>query len=310
MRSFDQITSRIRQFLRVSMRGNVPSQTHQQRLAAAWKCVEEYKRSGDPKYMNGDILEITFLRELSKQNVPPETCLTNAMKAAREFIIEEERRAIEWAQRPALKVSFFDESEWQTSWVEERRLTILITPEINKSFNGSITIKEKRLSFNVQNQLNIVARIADFGVHDKRYIADLWHPTIERRMHWQVSQVSLSESREAVELGMQVYSRKTEISTNIALNRATFDFLKERLDRCASEPVNAESLLLACGIPVPPGKIPRSRPITRHEKILDPVSLTTEPRRMSFEIAALFGVGDEQQSQRLETLARWMAIEG
>lgn len=160
------------------------------------------------------------------------------------------------------------------------------------------------------NQLRVVGRITEFDLDTTLTSADLWYPTISRGPHWAPSKVYLSESNEAVELGMQCYSRKTEISTSVPLNSIVFDFLKEKIDSLGLDTSEADTLLLACGFPVPAGKIPRSRPIKWPQKIPDPISLTVEPRRMPFEIARLRGPSRDAEGSQVVTLARWMAVEG
>lgn len=286
-------------------------QRNRGRLSSAWDYFEKYcivaRLSGEERAF----FERDFRARLGNASIEPHNALTEALTALEKFQAEvAERKARELASRPALKVAFLDECEWERGWIDEQRLTILIIPKIDKGF-GSVSIKERLLPPGPRiNQLRIVSRISEFDL-DKTYTSDdLWHPTISRGPHWAPNKVYLSESNDAVELGMQCYSRKTEISTNVPLNSAVFDFLKEKLDRLNLDASESDTLLLACGLPVPTGKIPRSRPIKWPQKIPDPVRLTVEPRRMSFEIARLRGPNRDAEGPQAVTLARWMAVEG
>lgn len=283
-------------------------QINRGRLSSAWDDFEKYCFVVNLSDEGRTFLECEFRARLKNKTIGPHRALAEALTALEKFRAEvAEKEAKELASRPALNVAFFDESEWEREWLDEQRLTILIMPEIDKRFSSnSIT---EHLIIPLINQLRIVSRISEFELYNKFSPNELWGPTILKGPHWAHSMIYLRESNEAVELGMQCYSRKTEISTSVSLNSAVFDFLREKLDRLRPDTSEVDTLLLACGFPVPTGKIPRSRPIKWPQKISNPASLTAEPRRMSFEIARLRRPNRDAEGPQVVTLARWMVVE-
>ena len=277
------------------------------RLSSAWDYFEKYCIVARLSRDERSFFEHDFRARLGNASIEPHNALAEALTALEKYQAEvTERKARELANRPTLEVAFLDEREW----IDEQRLTILIIPEIDERFDP-VCIRQRRMPpFPCINQLRVVSRITEFDLDTTYSSDDLWHPTISRGPHWAPSTVYLSESNDAVELGMQCYSRKTEISTNVALNSVVFDSLRKRLDRLSPDVDETDTLLLACGFPVPPGKIPRSRPIKWPQTIPDPVRLTAEPHRMFFEIARLRGPNQDSEGPQVVTLARWMAVEG
>lgn len=207
------------------------------------------------------------------------------------------------------KVSFLDESEWPSSWIDERRLTLIFQPKIEELFGVGVVIQEEWLK-SPRNRLAIVSGISDFDFDDRPWWSDLWDPVIypwPKVQPWRGNEIKLSESNDAVELGMQNYSRETKISASYRLGHGIFEFLKRRLEEYSPAVTGADRILLGCGFALPEGNIPRSRPITWPQKIPDPIHLTAAPRRMSFEIAGVFNAEPDWTKRRLETLSRWMA---
>jgi len=206
-------------------------------------------------------------------------------------------------------MDILDEKDWQPTWIDERRLTLMFQPALVDSFAVGIVVKERDFIKEPRNRLGLVSRISDFDLDNGRFgSGDLWGPCIESS-RFARSRVFLSESQEAVELGMQTYSKETKISANVALASSSFDFLQKMLEMNSLAGSGADRLLLACGFVPPKGKVPYSRPITWPEKVADPARLSAEPDRMSFEIAGVFNATTNWAERRLKTLSRWMVVE-
>jgi hypothetical protein len=67
--------------------------------------------------------------------------------------------------------------------------------------------------------------------------------------------------------------------------------------------------MLACGFPTGDIAIPRPRPVERDERLPNPVAIYRKTPRVCFEIASVAEPEPDTRQVRMESLARWMAVE-
>lgn len=207
--------------------------------------------------------------------------------------------------RPAKAARIVPEPDWPADWREERRLVLMFEPGIRPC--GKV-IEEKRMRLGEPNRLDVAIRLADLAPWPAAWRPkELTSVVIEPSAPWDGNRFVINEIPEAQELGLQMVSSHTSVFANVSLVVPAFDYLKDKLQAVFQD--DKARILLACGFPTGDIAIPRPRPVQRDERIPNPVAIYQKTPRVWFEIATFAEPEPGSAEVRMESLARWMAVE-
>ena len=210
--------------------------------------------------------------------------------------------------RPAKAARIVPEHDWPADWSAERRLVLLFEPRITQCGNDC-TIEEE-WSPRVPNRVDVTTRLPDLdpwpGTWRRKELTSV---VISRRAPWDGSRFDIEESSEAQELGMQMFSPETPVFATVSLAVPAFDYLKDKLQAALQDDGRTARVVLACGFPAEEIAIPRPRPVQRDERIPNPVAIYQKTPRVWFEIVSVTEPETGSGQVRMESLARWMAVE-
>ena len=209
--------------------------------------------------------------------------------------------------RPAKAARIVPEHDWPADWREERRLVLMFEPRIRPC--GKV-IDEILLTLPcVPNRLDVATRLADLDPSAAWRPKELTGVTIEPSRPWDGSRFVIEEIPEAQELGLQMVSPDTSVFASVSLVVPAFDHLKDKLQAVLPDDGRTGCVLLACGFPTGDIAIPRPRPVQRDERLPNPVAIYRKTPRVWFEIASFAEPEPGSEQLRMESLARWMAVE-
>ena len=204
--------------------------------------------------------------------------------------------------RPAKAARIVPEHDWPADWREERRLVLMFQPRIRQC--GKV-IEEEWMPPRVPSRVDVTTRLPDLDPCAAWRPKELTSVVIEPSAPWDGSRFIIEESSVAQELGLQMFSPNTPVFGTVSLAVPAFDYLKDKLQ----DDGRTGRILLACGFPTGDIAIPRPRPVQRDERIPNPVAIYRKTPRAWFEIVSVAEPEPGSGQLRMESLARWMAVE-
>jgi hypothetical protein len=209
--------------------------------------------------------------------------------------------------RPAKKARIVPEHDWPADWREERRLVLMFQPRIRP---GGEVIEEILTLPRLPNRLDVTTRLQDLDLQSAAgRPKELTGVTICSSAPWDGSRFVIEESSGARELGLQMFSPNTPVFGSVSLVVPAFDYLKDKLQTVLQDDGRTGIILLACGFPTGDIAIPRPRSVERDESIPNPVAIYRKPPSVWFEIVSVAEPEPGSAQVRMESLARWMAVE-
>ena len=209
--------------------------------------------------------------------------------------------------RPAKAARIVPEHDWPADWREERQLVLMFQPRIRPC--GKV-IDEVLMLPRVPNRVDVTTRLPDL---DPRAAAgrpkELTGVVVEASAPWDDSRFIIEEIPEAQELGLQMFSPNTSVFATVQVAVPAFDYLKDKLQAVLQDDGRTGRVLLACGFPTGDIAIPRPRPVQRDERLPNPVAIYRKTPRVWFEIVSIAEPEPGSAQVRMESLARWMAVE-
>jgi hypothetical protein len=210
--------------------------------------------------------------------------------------------------RPAKAARIVPEHDWPADWREERRLVLMFEPRISE--DGKSIVEKRIWSSHMPNRLDVTTRLPDIDPWPAAWRRrDLTSIVIGRSASSRGSLFIITELPEAEELGLQMVSPDTPVFASISLVVSAFDHLKDKLQSFLQDDGRTGRIVLACGFPTGKITIPRPRPVQRDERIPNPVAIERWTPRVWFEIVNVAESETGSGEVRMESLARWMAVE-